>query len=281
MDWMEDIEVVLFDLDGTLYQDKTFYKRYLELLFGQGEHGGRLNEFLADMDALLEGRHTSGIGDWYHPGSDTWTRGTDPASVYRDWLGEEKVVSPHSQPVEIASIYAGDAWSLCGIFAAKYGVKAEQRQQAFQQVRKEMLQGASSFERHHGLYEAIGNLNRLRKRILLTNSPEPSGREFITALACMELFDDIVYGAEKPVGMEHYMSALLANEGLRPEQILSIGDHAWNDLYPVRKLGGRTVWVSPYPSSEPQQWDVRLSTLDELAALLVDLQNTKPIKRVV
>ncbi|WP_240414152.1 HAD family hydrolase [Paenibacillus periandrae] len=275
MNELHNVEVVLFDLDGTLYQDGTFYKRYLELLFDKGEHAARLEEFLAEMASLLEGSHPSSIGDWYHPGSDTWTRGGD-LTVYRDWQGQQ--VEAVTDTAEMASIYAGDAWSLVSIFAAKYGVGEGQRQQAFQQVRKEMLRGASSFERHPGLYEAIGGLTGVRKRILLTNSPEHTGREFISALACTELFDEIVYGAGKPSGLERYMSELIEQEGLRPDQILSIGDHAWNDLYPVRKLGGRTVWLSPYPSSETVQWDVQLSTLDELADLLVRLQQAQEQK---
>ncbi|MCL6457759.1 MAG: HAD family hydrolase [Gorillibacterium sp.] len=273
MDGLQNIEVVIFDLDGTLYQDGTFYKRYLQLLFEEGEHGTRLGEFLDDMASLLAGRYVGGIGDWYHPASDTWTRGTDPSPVYRNWLGVEQSVFP--KEIDAPSIYAGDAWSLVSIFATRYGVSEQKRQQAFQQVRREMLQGASSFERHHDLYSAIGNLTGVRAKVLLTNSPENTGREFIAALDCLELFTEIQYGAAKPSGLERYMQQLMGRESLRPDQILSIGDHAWNDLYPVRKLGGRTVWLSPYPSSESAQWDIQLSTLDELAALLVDLQQIK------
>lgn len=152
-------------------------------------------------------------------------------------------------------------------FTVKYGIDEAKRQEAFQQVRKEMLQGSSSFERHTGLYEAIRQLSVVQSKLLLTNSPENTGREFIAALGASVLFSDIIYGAGKPVGMEQFMSELMKREGLRPEQILSIGDHAWNDLYPVRKLGGRTAWISAYPSSDPSPWDVRLTTLDELASL--------------
>ncbi|MBW7460822.1 hypothetical protein K0U00_42830, partial [Paenibacillus sepulcri] len=115
----------------------------------------------------------------------------------------------------------------------------------------------------------------VRTRILLTNSPENTGREFIAALDCLKLFNEIVYGAGKPNGLERYMQELMDRENLQADQILSIGDHAWNDLYPVQKLGGRTVFLSPYPSSEPAQWDVRLDTLDELAAMLVELQHVR------
>jgi FMN phosphatase YigB (HAD superfamily) len=262
MDWLHEIEVVLFDLDGTLYQDGTFYKRYLELLFKEGSYAASLDEILEEMEHVLEGRHTSSIGDWYYPSTDTWSRGV------------EVKVEPNQSP-DTPAIYAGDAWSLVSIFTVKHGIGEVKRQESFQQVRKEMLQGSSSFERHAGLYEAIRQLSGVRLKLLLTNSPENTGREFIAALGASELFTDIVYGAGKPVGMEHFMSELMKREGLRPEQILSIGDHAWNDLYPVRKLGGRTAWISAYPSSDTSPWDVRLTTLDELASFLVDIQQSK------
>lgn len=277
MDWLHEIEVVLFDLDGTLYQDGTFYKRYLELLFKEGNYAASLEEMLEEMDRLLEGRHTSSIGDWYHPSTDTWSRETLENQLevpHQDWYGAEVKIEP-SQLTNTPAIYAGDAWSLVSIFTVKYGIDEAKRQEAFQQVRKEMLQGSSSFERHTGLYEAIRQLSVVQSKLLLTNSPENTGREFIAALGASELFSDIIYGAGKPVGMEQFMSELMKREGLRPEQILSIGDHAWNDLYPVRKLGGRTAWISAYPSSDPSPWDVRLTTLDELASLLADIQHSK------
>ncbi|OCT13547.1 hypothetical protein A8709_18295 [Paenibacillus pectinilyticus] len=277
MEWLQKIEIVLFDLDGTLYQDGTFYKRYLELLFGNGETVANLDEILVEMASLLEGTHISSVGDWYYPSTDTWTRetlGNNPPLIHRNWKGVEVEVEP-DQAQQISPIYAGDAWSLVSIFAFKHGVGEAQRQQAFQQVRKEMLQGTSSFERHAGLYEAIGHLTDVRSKLLLTNSPANTGREFIAALGCSELFTEIVYGAEKPSGLERFMTDLMLREGLQPDQILSIGDHAWNDLYPVRKLGGRTAWISAYLSSDPSQWDVQLSTLDELAALLMDIQHAK------
>jgi FMN phosphatase YigB (HAD superfamily) len=277
MDWLHEIEVVLFDLDGTLYQDGTFYKRYLELLFKEGSYAASLDEILEEMEHLLEGRHTSSIGDWYHPSTDTWSRetlGNQLELPHRDWKGGEVKVEPN-QWSHTSAIYAGDAWSLVNIFTVKHGVGEVKRQEAFQQVRKEMLYGSSSFERHTGLYEAIRQLSGVRSKLLLTNSPENTGREFIAALGVNELFTDILYGAGKPVGMEHFMNELMKREGLRPEQILSIGDHAWNDLYPVHKLGGRTAWISAYPSSDPSLWDVRLTTLDELASLLTDIQDSK------
>ena len=274
MDWLKNIEVVMFDLDGTLYQDASFYKRYTELLFHEHKHEARVGEFLEDMASLLEGRHACSIGDWYHPGSDTWTRGSVEHPVHRDWNGQEVVIEPLPFS-DIPSIYTGDAWSIVAIFAAKYGVDEAQRQRAFQQVRKEMLQGASSFERHQGLYDAIGQLTGVGAKLLMTNSPENTGSEFIAALGCLELFDKIVYGADKPHGIERYMKEIMERDGWRADQILSIGDHAWNDLYPVQKLGGRTIWLSPYPSSDPSQWDVTLSTLDELTDVLVDLQRVK------
>jgi FMN phosphatase YigB (HAD superfamily) len=87
------------------------------------------------------------------------------------------------------------------------------------------------------------------------------------------LFGDVAYGANKPAGLQSYIASLLA-QGYLPHEILSIGDNPWNDLHPVKKLGGRTCFISPYPSSDPEVWDLRLHRLEELAQLMRALQKS-------
>jgi len=50
-----------------------------------------------------------------------------------------------------------------------------------------------------------------------------------------------------------------------PGSILAVGDHAYNDLEPLRKIGCRTLWMNPYPGIHEPQYDLSLRTLDELA----------------
>ena len=58
--------------------------------------------------------------------------------------------------------------------------------------------------------------------------------------------------------------ALLA----RPEILISIGDHAFNDLMPISAIGGQTLWIDPYPDIHEPEYTWCVHTLAELAAFL-------------
>ena len=58
--------------------------------------------------------------------------------------------------------------------------------------------------------------------------------------------------------------ALLA----RPEALISIGDHAFNDLMPISAIGGQTLWIDPYPGIHEPEYTRCVHTLAELAAFL-------------
>ena len=58
-----------------------------------------------------------------------------------------------------------------------------------------------------------------------------------------------------------------------PQRVLSIGDHAFNDLMPIKQKGGRTVWLNPFSNIQRAECDLELATLDDLAGYLNDLTN--------
>ncbi|MFD0681305.1 MULTISPECIES: HAD family hydrolase [unclassified Paenibacillus] len=278
MDWLGQIEVVLFDLDGTLYRDDMFYKRYLEILLMETEHEATLQDVTEELTRMLEGQNLCRIGDWYHPGRDIWMRLFNDRVMAFDWKGEP--VESDDDALEGSRsglIYAGDAWSLVSVTAHRYGISEEKRRAAFFQVRKEMLAGASGFTKHNELFETIDSLTGVQAKILLTNSPSETAQEFIHALGCINSFDEIHYSTGKPAGLESFSRELMQKMNVQPHQLLSIGDHAWNDLYPIRSLGGRTVWISPVASSETEKWDVNLPGLDELTEFLKQLQQAKAV----
>lgn len=276
MDWLEDIEIVMFDLDGTLYQDDTFYKRYMAHLLRATEHEAGLSVVLDEMSQILKGSHYCRIGDWYHPGRNIWMRLFHDRAIAFDWKGAPAKLDLHAlEGSRKDLVYLGDAWSLVHVMANRLQLSEERRQEAFFRVRREMLADANGFVTFQELYRTIAGLNHIQAKILVTNSPAETGKEFITALGCLEAFDEIHYSAGKPLGMESYMQQLMQQRSVSPGQILSIGDHAWNDLHPVRKLGGRTVCISPYGSTDPEVWDVSLRSLEELNDFLRKLQQAR------
>ena len=54
----------------------------------------------------------------------------------------------------------------------------------------------------------------------------------------------------------------------RPEILISIGDHAFNDLMPISAIGGQTLWIDPYPGIHEPEYTWCVHTLAELAAFL-------------
>ena len=65
-------------------------------------------------------------------------------------------------------------------------------------------------------------------------------------------------------GLQALDPALLA----RPEALISIGDHAFNDLMPISAIGGQTLWIDPYPGIHEPEYTWCVHTLAELAAFL-------------
>jgi FMN phosphatase YigB (HAD superfamily) len=276
MEWLQDIKVVIFDLDGTLYQDESFLERYLYFLMEGSEWEGELTRIHRESTAILSNEHPLRIGLFYNPlhehilqhdgeyatGALSWDGQEIDAQTFASLYGQK-----HGFIKEY--MYVGDAWSVVSVIAHHFRIPEPKRKEAFLRVRKEMLESTKAIIAQEAVRKAISEL-RCHK-VLMTNSPPETGRDFVKYLGVDELFDDIRYGGNKPWGLPDYVNELAKQEEIAPAQMLSIGDHAWNDLYPVRRLGGRTVWISPYESQDPSLWDIHLKSLDQLAELLATL----------
>lgn len=119
-----------------------------------------------------------------------------------------------------------------------------------------------------GLYEAIMRLEQRCRVVLLSNSYEETVREFLRQLGFAGAFREICSSANKPYGMIASLQALDPALLARPEALISIGDHAFNDLMPISAIGGQTLWIDPYPDIHEPEYTWCVHTLAELAAFL-------------
>lgn len=119
-----------------------------------------------------------------------------------------------------------------------------------------------------GLYEAIMRLEQRCRVVLLSNSYEETVREFLRQLGFAGAFREICSSANKPYGMIASLQALDPALLARPEALISIGDHAFNDLMPISAIGGQTLWIDPYPGIHEPEYTWCVHTLAELAAFL-------------
>ena len=270
--WLSDIKIIIFDMDGTLYQEDKFLERYIRHLLAGTEYEGETEAAISAGRDILTGKHPFQFGHFYHKQDDlALVRNEDGFVQGYTWEGtaiEERALAYgalSSQAHHLIQI--GDPWGIAAVVSHKYKLPEEKLQSAFKQVRKEMLLAPYQFELHSGLFEAIEELTATHQIILMTNTFLESGIDFLNYMKIRHLFEEVYCGAEKPLGMDNYISTLLA-QGYQAREILSIGDNPWNDLHPVKRRGGRTCFISPYPSSDPEIWDLRLTSLDELAQLM-------------
>lgn len=276
--WLGKIKVVIFDMDGTLYQEDTFMERYIRYLLEGTEHEADTEAAISMGKAIRSGEHFFGLGHFYHLKDDLLVvRLEDGLARGYAWDGSSvpmrKKVYKFDSILDGELLHIGDPWCIAAMFSHKYKLPAMKLNEAFNRVRREMLAAPHRFEVHGGLMQAIGELG-VEKRVLMTNTHQASGAEFLEFMRIGHVFDEICCGAGKPAGLDAYLASLL-RQGYQADEILSVGDNPWNDLHPAKRIGGRTCFISPYPSRDAEAWDLRLTTLDELEWLLRALNKRK------
>lgn len=279
-EWLSEIKVIIFDMDGTLYQEDTFMDRYIRYLLEGTEWEVETDAAVAEARKILTGQHPVKFGHFYHKQDDlvlvqeagkfvqafTWEGRVMEGQVFAERYGQLSLGDPCHQ-------YIGDPWGIVGVIGLKYDIPEDKRIAAFDRVRQEMLFEPYQFDCHSELFQAIQQLDGVKK-VLMTNSSVESGIQFLQYMQILHHFDEIYCDAGKPIGMRRYLESLMEG-GYHPREILSVGDNPWNDLYPVKQRGGRTCFISPYPSVDDQSWDLRLRFLDELAALMRAMQKPR------
>lgn len=273
MDTFKDIKLLVFDLDGTLYQDEYFVETYLTYLFKEDAA-----KWIQEAHRILNDQHAVKVGHFFNKEMKAGVcHRSGEVTGHYDWDGKD-IKLAEDISAQNGMHYIGDAWGVIGAIADYMGIPDNDRSNAFNSVRRDMILGNNAIKSHGGLAAAIRGLTSIPYKILMSNSPEEAAVDFVPKLGLDNLFDTIIFGGNKPAGLTSFLKSFMDEKGIKPEQVLSIGDNAWNDLYPVKYMGGRTIWISPYESKDEQVWDMRLRTLDELENLLITLNNRKSTK---
>ncbi|MBP3950193.1 HAD family hydrolase [Bacillus suaedae] len=268
MNWLPDIKAIIFDLDGTMYQHKTFHRSFLKYLIEDTKWEESYDHLLLGMEKVFTNEALFKMGHYYLKDE----QHCDTLETVLSFHGIEQVEA-HAADF----IYGGDAWSILNIFANRLQIPEEQRFKAFNQIRQEMLVGQDPVILSDKLKAAIASLDGIKRKVLMTNTHTESGHEFIEHLQITSLFDEIYLDSKKPLGIQEVIKSLLVREGLHPHEILSIGDHPWNDLLPAKKLGCRTLLISPYELVGKSEWDATVSSSEEMAVVLGEISQKERV----
>ncbi|MCM3669693.1 HAD hydrolase-like protein [Mesobacillus maritimus] len=265
MNWIKEIKAIIFDMDGTLYQEDTFLGRYLTYLLEDSCSEREIESVIKAAYKILNGEHFVSLDHFYDLNRNHFCTHKDlvPDHAF-SWEGQ-RLQQNNTEYSDL--FYVGDPWSIALVFAKKYGVSVEVGMNAFKRVRAEMLTPEFAIPRDERLIQALKHLD-VDTKILITNSPFESGEVFLEYLDVLPYFNQTIYDGKKPKGIETIMNDLI-EKGYQPEEILSIGDNPFNDLHPARKRGARTVLISDYHRADSTPWDYQVRNIDELASFLL------------
>lgn len=261
---MNRIKTILFDMDGTLYQDFHFHRDYLRYSLEGTEYESRLPEALELAERTLCGKGLV-MNRFYHLPDKV-----PAAGELEDQLRSAMCTEmPFAQCYETGLgelAYLGDPWEVVTLIAAAYGVLEQNGEKAFLRVREQMHRQSICADP-----ELLAVLLKLKERyhtILLSNSPQQSASDFIEKLGFQDAFCEKIYDAHKPYGLLQTVYHFHPELRECPEQMLSVGDHAFNEIENILLAGGKTLWMNPYADAPQVKTTWSVCSIAELILFL-------------
>ncbi|MGH2448237.1 MAG: HAD family hydrolase [Chloroflexota bacterium] len=255
---------IIFDLDGTLYEDERVHQRYAEDLAATLPEG-RSREFLRHWRRARAGEGVLAVGLGYDEGRDQLFRFREDRVTHRLlWSGEE-IPSDEPGPLFGPYHFIGDWWQLLKDLAAHHGISLEQNNAAFRATREWMSKAGFPLRSEPGLDAKLAKLGQQHDLVAMSNSPRASVEDVLAQLGVERCFQEVVPDAAKPAGLVDYLARTGAAD------VVSIGDHYINDIEPALRAGARTIYIDRHGTrlgeesgncrlvgSIPEAWEVLL-----------------------
>ncbi len=239
-------------------------------LAGNTKWEAELDNITQYINSLVNGGEAQKLGGFYHDTNEVCCS-VDEALSFKTEVNSQEIFS--KKYFSPNYYFLGDSWSVVNIIRMRLGL--EDSLQAFEKIRREITHESFDLTINKALIDTIKSLRKNGlKTFLYTNTPaEFQAVELIERLGfdIRTDFNSVECGIQKPYGLALRLPKLMEQEGLEAHEILTIGDHSFNDLSPVKEVGGNTLLISPYEIHDNIQWDLRLSKLEELQEFLADL----------
>jgi FMN phosphatase YigB (HAD superfamily) len=273
---------ILFDLDGTLYEDPAVYDRYAAELASNLPPGPR-RHYLEHWERARHGRDVARVGMGYDIDRDLFFRYARGRMVSLiDWGGEETPVTsdaaenperPVDPPIEVPIFghnrrNIGDLWAMADVLAMHYGVPRDRRSEAFIATRAFMATDAFQLHLPQGMERCLASLHsRGFTLVAMSNSPVESVHDVFDELGIRAYFSMIVGDGGKPAGLARWLSGM---DGA--DRVLSIGDNYINDIEPALKAGAGALYIDRHATGLGSEYE-RCSHVPSIAAAITWLGN--------
>lgn len=276
--WLSNIAVLLFDLDGTLYEETSHFDYYAKLL-ANALSAAKRPAYMADYEAIRDGKHPLRIGLLYDADRDLILR-ANRSRVAAAWrwdgtaLPEEEIARTYPKPVEIDWLHilnVGDLWWAPPAVGRHWGLTGRDHHPAFLQVRRQMMTPEFILNPVPGLRQALEALRPRYRLVMATNSPEEDSSVILHKIGLDQTFDRAYFMANKPQGIPAIVHRITEDFGVPAPAILSVGDNLFNEIIPCRLLGCRAAFLDVHRTrlleTEPD-WDLVTDGIRDLIPLL-------------
>ncbi|WP_339284978.1 HAD family hydrolase [Oceanobacillus sp. FSL K6-3682] len=254
---LEDYKLVIFDLDGTLYEGTEHFDYYAKLLQEKVTPALR-DEYLQEYEAMKAGKHLVSIGKIYDVARDlilTIDSLTFEVSAAYRWSGEKlsktetREFYPGPQQFDFNHLVAiGDGWWLPFASAKHYGVK--EHYSSYLATKEFIVSDDFTIEKLQGLRTYLLQLKEKTQIVLMTNSDREDVTRLLNELDLTNVFDHIITSAKKPAYTKKLMEHLIEQYKIEPVEAVSVGDNFINEIAPALSLGMDAVYIQPHGHDE-------------------------------
>jgi HAD superfamily hydrolase (TIGR01549 family) len=275
-----EIKAIVFDLDGTLYEDTHHFKYYAESISNRLPQ--KLHEkFIFEYDSTVSGSHTLKVGRIYDTEKDFIIEHiTKKLKKVYTWDGtvvEKSIVKElYNDTIEIDMqrfISIGDLWWVPGVIGLHYGLNRTDIHACFLETRKYMMSNEFIMKPVKGFKETLEYLNPSIKLILLTNSPEPDSETILKKIDIQHLFHKKIFEGKKPSRTLERFEEVCNEFHLSFNEILSVGDNFINDILPAKKAGCKAIYIDNYHIGNKEDADYVVYSISEMIDIIKTLKS--------
>ncbi|NRD77853.1 HAD family hydrolase [Bacillus sp. BRMEA1] len=272
---LKDIEVIVFDLDGTLYEDTHHFDFYADRLCEKLAPTNK-EHFYKDYQLVKENKHPLKIGTVYDANHD-FILIQQNGKVLRavNWEGEKisdnvvKELYPGELKFNLHSLFSvGDFWWVPASIARHYGLSGVSANQSFLQTREYMMSADFQMKEIPSFKDTLFSLSKRKKLVLYTNSPQKDSEVIAKKLGFLECFDYKIFEGQKPVRTEENFIKIKDHYQLPFSKMLSIGDNAINEIIPAKKLGCKTIQIDAHEIGDQAHADYVVKNIAGVVELL-------------
>jgi FMN phosphatase YigB (HAD superfamily) len=270
------VQLIIYDLDGTLYEDThhfDYYANELKKRLPADVQGA----FQADYEAARRDDHPLRIGRTYDSNRDlilVQIKGHVSEAYHWDGTAlpqaEVQELYKDGVTVNLEDMFSvGDLWWVPGCISRHYGLTDAQTSEAFLATRQFMMGPEFHMNKIPGLQEALA-VSRAGgvKQVLVTNSPQVDSEKILDKIGLYESFDEKIFTARKPSGTKAVFERISQQFGIAYENILSIGDNWVNEILPANELGCQTVYIDPHDIGANLESDQRVGSMTEALSII-------------